>query len=58
MRKLKLQVQATVDGFIAGPEGAMDFMVWDWDTGLKDYVEARPFECGIVLLHYRPRRDG
>lgn len=29
MRKLKLQVQATLDGFVAGPNGEMDFMVWN-----------------------------
>ncbi len=27
MRKLKPQVQSTVDGFIGGPDGAMDTMV-------------------------------
>ncbi|MCY7410685.1 MAG: dihydrofolate reductase family protein [Chitinophagales bacterium] len=29
MRKLKLQAQISVDGFIAGPNGEMDWMVWD-----------------------------
>jgi dihydrofolate reductase len=38
MRKLKLQVQMTVDGCIAGPDGEMDFMVWNWDDVLKKYV--------------------
>ena len=38
MRKLKLQVQMSVDGYIAGPNGEMDFMVWDWDTELIKYV--------------------
>lgn len=50
MRKLKLQVQMTVDGFIAGPNGEMDFGVWDWDDALKQYVTAltEPVDC-IVL---------
>ena len=50
MRKLKLQVQMTVDGCIAGPNGEMDFMVWDWDDKLKNYVGAitEPVDC-IVL---------
>ena len=50
MRKLKLQVQLTVDGFIAGPNGEMDWMVWDWDNELKQYVEeiTEPIDC-IVL---------
>ena len=50
MRKLKLQVQMTVDGYIAGPNGEMDFMVWNWDDGLKNYVKGLtdPVDC-IVL---------
>lgn len=50
MRKLKLQVQMTVDGYIAGPNGEMDFMVWNWDDELKQYVEdiTEPVDC-IVL---------
>ncbi|MFL6328803.1 MAG: dihydrofolate reductase, partial [Nitrososphaeraceae archaeon] len=38
MRKLKLQVQMSVDGYIAGPNGEMDWMVWNWDDKLKNYV--------------------
>lgn len=40
MRKLKLQVQLSVDGFIAGPNGEMDWMVWDWDEALNKSVAA------------------
>jgi dihydrofolate reductase len=38
MRKLKLQMQMSVEGYIAGPNGEMDWMVWNWDDELKDYV--------------------
>lgn len=50
MRKLKLQVQMTVDGYIAGPNGEMDWMSFNWDDELKDYVTAltEPVDC-IVL---------
>lgn len=50
MRKLKLQVQMSVDGFIAGPNGEMDWMTFNWDDELKDYVTAitEPVDC-IVL---------
>ena len=50
MRKLKLQVQMTVDGYIAGPNGEMDWMVWDWDDALKNYVTAitAPVDCIIL----------
>jgi dihydrofolate reductase len=50
MRKLKLQIAMTLDGYIAGPNGKMDWMVWDWDDKLKDYVQelTEPVDC-IVL---------
>lgn len=50
MRKLKLQVQMTVDGYIAGPNGEMDFMVWNWDDELKQYVDdiTEPVDCIIL----------
>ena len=34
MRKLKLQVQMTVDGFVAGPEGQLDWMTRNLDEGV------------------------
>ncbi len=50
MRKLKLQLQMTVDGYIAGRNGEMDFMVWDWDDELKQYVTdiTEPIDCIIL----------
>jgi dihydrofolate reductase len=50
MRKLKLQVQMSVDGYIAGTNGEMDWMVWNWDDELKQYVIGitEPVDC-IVL---------
>ncbi|WP_262922974.1 dihydrofolate reductase family protein [Hymenobacter cellulosilyticus] len=50
MRKLKLQVQITVDGFIGGPNGEMDWMTFNWDEALLGYVQALtdPVDC-IVL---------
>ena len=50
MRKLKLQVQMTLDGFIAGPNGEMDWITFNWDDALKKYVKdlTDPIDC-IVL---------
>ena len=50
MRKLKLQVQMTVDGYIAGPQGEMDWANRNWDDELKKYVGeiTEPVDC-IVL---------
>ena len=28
----------SIDGYIAGPNGEMDWMVWDWDDELKNHV--------------------
>lgn len=40
----------TVDGYIAGPNGEMDFMVWNWDDKLKNYVAkiTEPIDCIIL----------
>ena len=42
MRKLKLQVQMSVDGYIAGPNGEMDFTVWNWDDELNNMSPISP----------------
>jgi len=52
MRKLKLQVQMTVDGFVAGPNGELD---WMWispardDTAYNKVIELAD-TCDIILL--------
>jgi len=50
MRKLKLQVQMTVDGYIAGLNGEMDWMTFNWDNELKKYVKeiTEPVDCIIL----------
>ena len=50
MRKLKLQVQISVDGFVAGPNGEMDWMMFDWDDELKDYVTSITEPVETILL--------
>lgn len=40
MRKIKLQMQVSVDGFVCGPNGEMDWTAWNWDDELKNYVKA------------------
>lgn len=52
MRKLKLQVQMTIDGFVAGPNGEMD---WMWVPGGRDessfqHVIELADSCDTILL--------
>ncbi|MBN2556720.1 MAG: dihydrofolate reductase [Anaerolineales bacterium] len=50
MRKLKLQVQMSVDGFIAGPGGEMDWTVRDWGDDLNQYVREITETVDCVVL--------
>lgn len=50
MRKLKLQVQLSVDGFIAGAHGEMDWITFDWDEAINQYVQAITDPVGCIVL--------
>jgi dihydrofolate reductase len=50
MRKLKLQVQMSIDGFISGQNGAMDWMAFNWTEDIKSYVEALTLPVDTILL--------
>ncbi len=50
MRKLKLQVQMTVDGFIAGPLGEMDWIISTWSEDVNQYVTALTEPVDTILL--------
>ena len=50
MRKLKLQVQMTVDGYIAGPNGEMDWTLSNWDDELKKYVGSLTDGVDCIIL--------
>ncbi len=50
MRKLKLQMQLSGDGFVAGPNGEMDWMSFNWDDKLKDYVTKLTDSIDCILL--------
>lgn len=57
MRKLKLQMQTSVDGFVARPNGDLDWMVWNWDDELKNYVNEIHEPVDLILLG-RKMTDG
>lgn len=50
MRKLKLQIQLSADGFAAGPNGELDWMVWDWSDDIKKYVNDLTDSVDTILL--------
>ncbi len=57
MRKLKLQVQMTVDGFVAGPEGQLDWMTRNLDEGVIARIVQITDSSDTILLG-RKMTDG
>ena len=57
MRKLKLQVQISIDGFVAGPNGELDWMTFSWDDKSRAYVNALTDSSDTILLG-RKMTDG
>ena len=50
MRKLKLQMQVTLDGYVAGPNGEMDWVTFNWDDQLNQYVTELTETVDCMLL--------
>ena len=50
MRKLKLQMQISADGFVAGPEGQLDWMTWEMDEKLKALINELADTSDTILL--------
>jgi dihydrofolate reductase len=51
MRKLKLQVQMTLDGFVAGPNGELDWMwIGKRDEAILQDVIKLADACDTILL--------
>lgn len=57
MRKLKLQMQLTINGFSCGPNGELDWMTWNWDDKLKTFVDELHKTVDTILLG-RKMTDG
>lgn len=57
MRKLKLQMQMSIDGFVGGLNGELDWMTWDWSEDIKNYVTELTNTCDTILLG-RKMTDG
>ena len=50
MRKLKLQMQITIDGFVAGTEGQLDWMTWNMDEKLIAFITHLTDSSDTILL--------
>lgn len=50
MRKLKLQMQTTTDGFVAGPAGQLDWMTRDIDAQLIERINQLTDTSDTILL--------
>jgi hypothetical protein len=70
MRKVIVSNYVTIDGFFAGPNGELDWFVWDdemakfstdqlktMDTILLGRVNAKAYGSGNVILEYEPVKD-
>ncbi len=43
-------MQLSLDGFVAGPNGEMDWMVMKWDRKLEEFVQNLTDPIGTILL--------
>lgn len=50
MRKLKLQMQLSIDGFVAGVNGEMDWMEMNWDEAIIQHVTAFTEPVDTIIL--------
>src|ERR1700759_1268670 len=57
MRKVKLQMQISVDGYVAGPNGELDWMIWNLDDKLLQFINSLTDSSDTILLG-RKMTDG
>lgn len=50
MRKLKLQVQISVDGYVAGLKGELDWMIWEHSEELIKFINELTDSSDTILL--------
>lgn len=53
MRTFKLQVQTTVDGYMGGPDGEMDWAAAPWTDDVNGYVEGLMASVDTIVLGRR-----
>lgn len=50
MRKLKMQMHLSLDGFVCGPNDEMDWITWNMDEELGKYITANHEAVDCILL--------
>lgn len=50
MRNVKLQIQMSVNGYIAGPDNEMDWLEWNWGDDIKNYISKITEPIDTILL--------
>jgi dihydrofolate reductase len=50
LRTLKLQVQTSIDGYMAGPNGEMDWMTFPWTDDIKAYIDGLMESVDTIVL--------
>lgn len=57
MRKVKLQMQMTINGYVGGPNGENDWMTWNPDDEFLEFIKSH-FDSTDTLLLGRKLADG
>ena len=57
MRKVKLSMQMTINGYVAGPNGENDWMTWNPDDEFLEFINSQ-FDSSDTLLLGRKLADG
>jgi dihydrofolate reductase len=58
MRKLKLHMQMSVDGFVSGPNGELDWMTWKLDPEIKAFIVDKLTDTSDTILLGRKMTEG
>jgi dihydrofolate reductase len=57
MRKVKLSMQMTINGYVAGPNGENDWMTWNPDDEFMGFINAQ-YDSSDTMLLGRKLADG
>jgi dihydrofolate reductase len=58
MRKVKLSMQMTINGYVAGPNGENDWMTWNPDDEFMEFINSHFDSSDTLLLGRKLAADG